>query len=213
MINRIAPLILLFCLSFAQQIATTKDGKAVVLFENGTWQYLEKKTTSTNVVPTETQVFITRTGKKYHLDGCKWLKSKIPSTIADAGPPTDWTWRKFLNDAYGEPDEELTEEYLEGHWDLTIADLDKKCSEGCIEEWWWENGIDTTDRVFYYLQDIDLGDELHDQLEWYECPMIGSDYVGVEVRDEETLKKLEKKLSEQGESIRIKVINDWSELD
>ena len=136
-----------------------------------------------------------------------------PNPIADAGPPTDWTWRKFLNDAYCEPDEELTEEYLEGHWDITIADLDKKCSQGCVEEWWWENGIDTTDRVFYYLQDMDLGDELHDQLEWYECPMIGSDYVGVEVRDEETLKKLEKKLNEQGESIRIKVINDWSELD
>ena len=84
MIKRISILILIFCLSFAQQIVTTKDGKAVVLFEDGTWQYLEKKTTATTVVPTETQVFVTRTGKKYHLDGCRYLKSKIPSSITKA---------------------------------------------------------------------------------------------------------------------------------
>ena len=60
---------------------------------------------------------------------------------------------------------------------------------------------------------MNIGDELHDQLEWYVCPMIGSDYVGVEVRDEETLKKLEKKLNEQGENVKFKVIEDWDELD
>ena len=30
-------------------------------------------------------VFITRTGAKYHIDGCKWLKSRIPISLADAG--------------------------------------------------------------------------------------------------------------------------------
>ena len=49
---------------FGQQRATTDEEEIVILNEDGTWQYLEKKTTSTNVVPTETQVFVTRTGKK-----------------------------------------------------------------------------------------------------------------------------------------------------
>ena len=77
-------LLLLFIgLAWNQQIAKTNDGKAVVLYENGTWRYLEGSS-SAEVKSVETKVFITKSGKKYHFDGCRWLKSKIPSTITDA---------------------------------------------------------------------------------------------------------------------------------
>ena len=77
-------LILITGVTYTQQIANTKDGKAVVLFEDGTWQYLEKNSTPKQVQTNETQIFITKSGKKYHLDGCRWLKSRIPSTISEA---------------------------------------------------------------------------------------------------------------------------------
>lgn len=41
----------------------------------------------TNVVVSDNAsqvVYITRTGKKYHRDGCSYLKSRIPSTVGDA---------------------------------------------------------------------------------------------------------------------------------
>ncbi len=81
---RYISLILFIGLAWGQQIANTKEGKAVVLFDDGTWQYLEKNSVSNQVQTNETQIFITKSGKKYHLDGCRWLKSKIPSTIAEA---------------------------------------------------------------------------------------------------------------------------------
>jgi len=81
---RYISLLLFIGLAWGQQIANTKEGKAVVLFEDGTWQYLEKNSVSKQVQTNETQIFITKTGKKYHLDGCRWLKSRIPSTISGA---------------------------------------------------------------------------------------------------------------------------------
>ena len=67
----------------AQQIAKTNDGKAVVLYQNGTWRYLEGSSAA-QVKNIETKIFITKSGSKYHLDGCRWLKSKIQSTIMEA---------------------------------------------------------------------------------------------------------------------------------
>ena len=118
----------------------------------------------------------------------------------------------FLTKAYDEPEENLTKEYLKHEWELSLEDLGKPCPDNKVEEWWFEYGVDTTNRVFYYLQGLNLGDELYNQLLWYEVPSPGSSYVGVEVQDLETLQKLEKKLNEQGENIRFKVINDWDEL-
>ena len=83
-VNFLILISLILNVAFAQQIATTKDGKPVVLFEDGTWQYLKKNNSSKPVQTKETQIFITRTGKKYHLDGCRYLKSKIPSTLSEA---------------------------------------------------------------------------------------------------------------------------------
>ena len=150
------------------------------------------------------------------IDNCETigLHWENPIPIMDAGPPKDWTWRDFLKEAYGEPVDELTEEYLEGDWELSLTDLDKPCPDTEIENWWFEHGVDTTNRVFYYLLGMDLSDELYNQLLWYECSDSPcSSYVGVEVQDLETLQKLEDELNKLGENIRFKVIQDWDELN
>lgn len=67
-----------------QQIAKTNDDRAVVLYDNGTWHYLGEERTSKKIQKSDTQIYITKSGKKYHLDGCRWLKSKIPATITEA---------------------------------------------------------------------------------------------------------------------------------
>ena len=68
----------------AQQIAKTNDGRAVVLYDNGSWRYLEESSAQNSENNKEGEVYITKTGSKYHLDGCRWLKSRIPSTIKEA---------------------------------------------------------------------------------------------------------------------------------
>ena len=77
-------LIFLFLInvSFAQQIAQTENGTKVILNKNGTWEYLNNASNKTN--NNETQVYITYTGKKYHRDGCRYLKSRIASTVSKA---------------------------------------------------------------------------------------------------------------------------------
>lgn len=43
------------------------------------------RTTGTSARPSqETVVYVTHTGKKYHRDGCKWLKSKKALSLAKA---------------------------------------------------------------------------------------------------------------------------------
>jgi hypothetical protein len=41
-------------------------------------------TPTTTTDPTDSTVYITRTGTKYHLAGCRHLKSAIPITLKDA---------------------------------------------------------------------------------------------------------------------------------
>ena len=76
--------IIFICLSFSQQIATTKDGKSVVLFDDGTWQYINKSNSEKIVETKQMEVFVTKTGTKYHLNGCRYLKSIIPIGLTDA---------------------------------------------------------------------------------------------------------------------------------
>ena len=136
-----------------------------------------------------------------------------PIPFLDAGPPKNWTWRKYLIDAYGELEESLTKEYLNWEWELKQSDLDKPCPQVTVDEWWYGYGMTTTSDVFYYLLGVKLSDDVYNQLKWYECPNPGSSYVGVEVWDEETLYKLERELNEQGQNVKFKVIEDWDELD
>jgi len=75
-------ILLSFC--FSQELAKTNDGKLVVLYENGRWEYVNSSNSKVNDNKKSVQIFITRTGKKYHRDGCRYLKSRIPSTINDA---------------------------------------------------------------------------------------------------------------------------------
>ena len=79
--------LLLTSVSFSQQLAKiTNDDKLVILYENGTWEYVnnakEKEVKQDNQ---SVEVFITKTGAKYHRDGCRHLKSRIPISLADAG--------------------------------------------------------------------------------------------------------------------------------
>ena len=77
-------LIFLFLInfSFSQQVAQTENGTKVILHKNGTWEYLNNASNKTE--NNETRVYITYTGKKYHRDGCRYLKSRIESTVRDA---------------------------------------------------------------------------------------------------------------------------------
>ena len=66
------------------KISIKNNAKIDISPDIGNVQYLENKSSIKTKKAIEPKVFITRTGKKYHLNGCKWLKSKIPSTVADA---------------------------------------------------------------------------------------------------------------------------------
>lgn len=81
-------LVLLVCLvgslGFPQQTATTVDGKTVILHEDGTWEYVVDQDTRDSDLENLT-VYRTRTGKKYHSSGCRYLsKSKYPIALKDA---------------------------------------------------------------------------------------------------------------------------------
>lgn len=66
----------------SQQIATTKDGKQVLLKDDGTWEYLESTAKKESVTQT---VYVTNTGTKYHRAGCRYLsKSSIPISLEAA---------------------------------------------------------------------------------------------------------------------------------
>jgi len=71
----------------------------------------------------------------------------------------------------------------------------------------------TTNDVFHYLQFMDLSDDLRERVDFIECPSPGSNYVGVEVPDEETLRDLENEINKDGEIIKFNLIEDWDELD
>ena len=101
-----------------QQIAKTNDDRAVVLYDNGTWHYLGEGRTSEKIQKSETQIYITKSGKKYHLDGCRWLKSKIPATITEANskglspckvcsPPSQTTIIKGIKKQFFEPNKTI----------------------------------------------------------------------------------------------------------
>ena len=72
-------------LAFCQEIATTKDGKLVILHDNGTWEYINSSTPETTLQKHTADVYVTKTGKKYHRDGCIYLKkSRRPISIDKA---------------------------------------------------------------------------------------------------------------------------------
>ena len=69
-------------LAFCQEIATTKDGRLVILHDNGTWEYINSVNNETRLQRQTDDVFVTKTGKKYHKNGCIYLKkSKRPISL------------------------------------------------------------------------------------------------------------------------------------
>ena len=148
----------------------------------------------------------------YNLGNTFQLHSEDPELLFREGPPLDWTWRDLLKKGFGEIDENLTEDYLENEWELSLTDLDELCDEDEVKRWWEQYGLDTTSEVFDYLLDLDLSDDLKKQLIWYEYPNMCSTYVGVEASDEKTINQLEQELKKLGKNVRLRVIEDWVEL-
>lgn len=65
-----------------QQTATTEDGRRVILYDNGTWKYLQEPTKTPQVSQT---VYVTGIGSKYHSAGCRYLnRSRIPMVLKGA---------------------------------------------------------------------------------------------------------------------------------
>jgi hypothetical protein len=128
-------------------------------------------------------------------------------------PLPDWTWREFLRNAYDYGEDEFTEKNLEEEWYLSLDELDRPCEHFSFEDWWVAECFSTTRDVFNHLQFVDISDELKDSVHFIECPSPCSDYIGVEVDDEESLKQFERELNQQGMDIRFKLIYDWDELD
>ena len=135
-----------------------------------------------------------------------------PIPLLDA-PQPKWSWREFLTNAYGYDEKEFINGYLEEEWSLTQSALDKPCEHLLFDEWWGRNAVTTTNDVFHYLQFMDLSDDLRERVDFIECPSPGSNYVGVEVPDEETLRDLENELNKDGEIVKFNLIEDWDELD
>ena len=78
----------LFCcigsVLLAQQTATTQNGKVVILYEYGTWKYLDSSSDQQSDLQSLT-VYATKTRKKYHAAGCRYLsKRKYPIALKDA---------------------------------------------------------------------------------------------------------------------------------
>ncbi len=80
----IALIVFLFGVLLSQELAKTTKGKLVILYNDGTWSYVENSNNSKIKNNISQQVFVTRTGAKYHLSQCRYLKSKIPISLGDA---------------------------------------------------------------------------------------------------------------------------------
>ncbi len=85
--NIISAILVLSSVGFSHQLAKiTTDDKLVILYENGTWEYVSNaKQKEIKQDQQSVGVFVTNTGAKYHRDGCRHLKSRIPISLVDAG--------------------------------------------------------------------------------------------------------------------------------
>jgi len=82
--KQLSILILLSSFIFTQELVKTNDGRLVILYENGTWEYVNSSKSNVKENNKSVGVFVTRTGKKYHRDGCRYLKSRIPISLNEA---------------------------------------------------------------------------------------------------------------------------------
>jgi hypothetical protein len=116
-----------------------------------------------------------------------------PIPIIDAGPPKYSTWKEFTIKTCGDDFVELTEEEAKAVWRLYH--------------------MDTVGPVLNYLErEVDLNEELSNKFMFCSVPAPCTGFVGVLVKDEETLEKLEKELKLVGINWRFTVIQHWDEL-
>ena len=116
-----------------------------------------------------------------------------PIPIIDAGPPKYSTWKEFTIKTCGDDFVELTEEEAKAVWRLYH--------------------MDTVGPVLnYFEREVDLNEELSNKFMFCSAPAPCTGFVGVYVKDEETLEKLEKELKLVGINWRFTVIQHWDEL-
>ena len=146
--------------------------------------------------------------------GCYRLSFDNPNEPTTIPEMTYW---EYFDTYVGEwPDESNPEEVADFCYNYSFEpeDLIKICPEFYCEESYLEN-YSPSASAFYYLNSLDLGEGLDDQLSWHECDAPGHPYVGVEIEKVEEkeglelIKAINQRLAELGELTVIKTMI-WS---
>jgi hypothetical protein len=121
-------------------------------------------------------------------------------------PPPSLTYREYAHLLPVDDDEYLEELIEEG------IDLDSEMdSYDFIDEWAYRESPNA--KAYRLLENLDLGPDFESehavgQLQFYDCPGICSDYLGVHAEDEVSLSLLQKRLNELNTGIRITVTQE-----
>jgi hypothetical protein len=116
----------------------------------------------------------------------------------------EMTWREVIERYYGWTPEP---ESLDTELDITMADLDKLAYEDAYMDHWCRADSPNA-RAFRLLDGLDIGTDLQhgDQvggLVFYDGPMPGNDYLGVEAEYAVSLSLLQHRLTELNTGIRV----------
>ncbi len=119
----------------------------------------------------------------------------------ELGPP-EMTWREFLEEYHP-----YALEDPEGEWGVLESDLDELVdSEFVVES--WARSDSPNAQAYYLLESLDLGPDLSGSdavggLVFTNCPMPGSDYLGVAAEDHVSISLLQQRLNDLGTGIRV----------
>ncbi len=161
--------------------------KVLSYFENHNEPYLE--------IPKQTNIDM------FAVDhGCSSFQFNVGDPWAE---PPEMTIREFAVHYYG------SEEDYEHYWDEDF-DFDDPADPDVIADFWVPSDSPNA-KAFHLLHDLDLGSDLCGedavgQLIFYDNPMFGGDYLGVETPCEVTISLLQKRLNELNTGIRISLV-------
>jgi len=121
--------------------------------------------------------------------------------------PPEMTIREFAVHYYG--NEEF---YLHFCDDEEEVNFDKLVDPMVVVDFWARSDSPNA-QAFHLLYDLDLGPDLCGgdavgQLKFYDGPIPGSDYLGVEATDEVTISLLQKRLNDLNTGIRISMAQE-----
>jgi len=120
--------------------------------------------------------------------------------------PPKLTYREYARYCM-DNDEEYLEELIEEGYDL---DAEMEFYD-YIDEWAYRDSPNA--KAYRLLENLDLGPDFDSehavgQLQFYDCPSICNDYLGVHAEDEVSLSLLQKRLNELNTGIRITVTQE-----